>query len=280
MAAQPDGRLTITFLSVAPTGQPPQGEAILIHTPDGKTALIDGGLDATSLGQELDQRLPFWQRSLDMVLLTTPRQDHLVALQDVISRYQVGEILDAGMVHPSAGYALWRRTISDRNLQFVRVGQGITIALGTQVMLQVFWPTSPLHTGSNEELDNTLIVRLISPGLRVLLVGTAALSKYALTGLMNIDPGYLQADIVQIVGEAGKAFPSELSTVLQAAQPSLLVITPSALTPKQRKLGEEPTMAPSLLPVSAQSRWQVVQTAQAGTTEISSSESAWSINTE
>jgi len=274
LAAQPDGRLTITFLSVGPPGKPPQGEAILIHTPDDKTILVDGGPDATSLSQELDQRLPFWQRSLDMVLLTTSRQDHLVALQDVITRYQVGEVLDAGMVHPNAGYALWRRTISDRNLQYVRVRQGTTIAEGTQVMLQVFWPTSPLHTGSNEELDNTLIVRLVSPGLRVLLVGTAALSKYALTGLMNIDPGYLQADVVQIVGEAGKAFPSELSAVLQAAQPSLLVITPSALTPKQRASGGEPGITPPLVPVL-----QVVQTVQAGTTEISSSESGWSINT-
>ncbi len=121
---------------------------------------------------------------------------------------------------------------------------------------------------------DTLIVRLVSPGLRVLLVGTAALSKYALPGLMNIDPGYLQADVVQIVGEAGKAFPSELSAVLQVAQPSLLVITPSALTPKQRAPGGEPIMAPPLVPVP-----QVVQTAEEGTMEISSTESGWSINT-
>ena len=101
LAAQPGGRLTITFLNVSPANQPPQGEAILITTPDGKTALIDGGLDATSLGQELDSRLPPWQRSLDFVILTSPKSDHLDGLQDVVSRYQVGEVLDAGMLHPS-----------------------------------------------------------------------------------------------------------------------------------------------------------------------------------
>src|SRR5579885_894875 len=61
MAAQPDGRLTITFLTVGPAGQPPQGQAILIRTGDGKAILLDGGLDATSLSQELDSRLPPWQ---------------------------------------------------------------------------------------------------------------------------------------------------------------------------------------------------------------------------
>ncbi len=81
-------------------------------------------------------------------------------MQDVVSRYQVGEVLDAGMLHPSTGYALWRRTISERNLHYVQVRQGTTLSLGTQVELQVFWPPSPLHKGSNEELDNGLVVRL------------------------------------------------------------------------------------------------------------------------
>jgi competence protein ComEC len=81
LAAQPGGRLTITFLSLVSSGeQASQGEAVLISTPDGKTILIDGGLDPTPLGEELDSRLPFWQRSLDMVVLTSPRPDHLGGL--------------------------------------------------------------------------------------------------------------------------------------------------------------------------------------------------------
>ena len=123
LATRTNDQLTITFLSVGPAGQPPQGEAILIRTPDGKTALIDGGLDATSLGQTLDARLPFWQRSLDLVLLTTPRTDHLTASQDIVSRYQIGEVADAGMLHPNTGYALWRRTIAERNIHYLQLRQ-------------------------------------------------------------------------------------------------------------------------------------------------------------
>src|SRR5260370_39515612 len=159
-AARPDGRLTITFLSVGQAGQVAQGEAILIHTPDRKTILIDGGLDATSLGQELDNRLPFWQRWLDVVMLTTTRPDHMAGLQDIVSRYQVGEVLDAGMLHPSSGYALWRRTIAEPGLHYVQVRQGTTVAVGSQVILQVLSPPSPLHQGSNEVYDNSLVVRL------------------------------------------------------------------------------------------------------------------------
>src|SRR6266699_7214385 len=108
------------------------------------------------------------------VILTTARQDHLIGAQDVISRFQVGEVLDAGMLHPSTGYALWKRTINDRNFSYSQVRAGTSIPLGTQVTLQVLWPPSPLHQGSDEEQDNALVVRLVAPHLGMLLLGAAA----------------------------------------------------------------------------------------------------------
>jgi competence protein ComEC len=123
-AAPSNEQLSITLLNVGPAGKPSQGEAMLIRTIDGKTILVDGGLDATSLAQELDSRLPFWQRSIDTVILTSPRQDHLIGAQDVTSRFQVGQVLDAGMLHPSTGYALWKRTIHDRNIPYTQVREG------------------------------------------------------------------------------------------------------------------------------------------------------------
>ncbi len=258
MAAPANEQLSIILLNVGPAGKPSQGEAILIHTIDGKIILLDGGLDATSLAQELDSRLPFWQRSIDTVILTSPRQDHIIGARDVISRFQIGEVLDAGMLHPSAA--------------------GSSIPLGTQLTLQVLWPPSPLHKGTSEELDNALIMRLVAPHFSILLLGVAALSKYALSGLLTtIDHGYLQATIVQVVGEVGKAFPKELSTVLRLASPSLIIITPAALSSKLSKAGTTSTILP---PQFVNQSWQVIQTAQAGTTGINSSASGWNISAE
>src|SRR6266550_5482104 len=88
----------------------------------------------------------------------------------------------------------------NRNLRYVEIRQGATIAVGSQVALQVFWPRSSLHKGGNEEVDNGLIVRLFTPGLRLLFLGASAMSKYALNGLLSdIAPYYLQAEIVQVV---------------------------------------------------------------------------------
>ena len=271
LASQSDGHLTIAFLNVGPTGQPSQGEAILIRTADGKTALIDGGPDAASLAQELDSRLPSWQRSLDLVVLTTPRADSLTGLQDIVQRYQIGEVIDAGMLHPTSAYALWRHTIAERNLTYKQVVQGTAVALGTQVVLQVLWPAH-LHKGSNEDHDNGLIIRLVTPGLRILLLGATAESKYALTGVTTtFASNYLQAEIVQMVGEVDKPFLTELGVVLQQAHPSWLVITPASLSSKQRKTAGTSTIIRSVPPLLSAGHWQIVQTAQQGTIEIDSS---------
>ena len=280
----PDGRFTIAFLNVGPANAPSQvgpanapsqGEAIFVRTPDGKTMLIDGGLDAASLAKELDPRLPFWQR-LDVVILTSPRSDTLTGLQDAVSRYQIGEVLDAGMLHPTTGYTLWRKTIADRHLNYVPVHQGMTIPVGTSVLVQVLWPPSPLHKSSSEEVDNGLILRIVAPGVSVLLLGASILSHYALAGLLtSVDASYLHADIVQVVAEAGKKIPTELSTLLQMAKPSLVVITPAALSAKQRKAGATSILEP-LPTVFTGANWQTIQTAQRGTCEISSTNQGWS----
>ncbi len=236
LIVQPNGDLTVTFLFVGPAGQPPQGEAILVRTPEGKTMLIDGGMDVVSLSQTLDRQLPPWQRSLDIVLLTCPRQDHIAGLLDVVTRYSIGEVIDAGMLHPNTTYARWRRTISERNLQYTQVVQGDTISLGTTTKLRVLWPTLPLHSGTNEVRDNGLIIQLLAPGLHMLLLGASAQSNYALAGLMgSIDVNVLQSDVVQIVGEADKPIPQALVDVLQKVHPSLLVVSPAELSAAQRK---------------------------------------------
>jgi competence protein ComEC len=280
-AAQANANLTITFLDVTSKGQP-QGESILLRTPDNKTLLIDGGLDAASLAQELDSRLPSWQRSLDAVLLTTPRQDHLVGLLDIVQRYAIGEIIDAGMLHPGTTYSLWRRTISERNIPYLTARQGTNITIGSFVSLQILWPASPLHKGSNEVRDNGLILRIVTPGLRILLLGAGAQSTYALSGLLNtVDTTYLHAEIVQMIEEASVPFPVELDSVLQRANPALLLMTPAAIS-KKKKTATSSTIQSSISTSLQNNRWQdipTVRTAQLGTIEIQSNRQGWSVNT-
>ena len=278
LTPQNNGYFSISFLDVGPAGAPSQGEAIFVRTSNGQTALIDGGLDPASLSQALDNRFPSWQRTLDVVLLTSPRAEHITGLLDIIQRFQVQEVIDAGMLHPNTTYARWRRTITERNLRYLSVAQGMTIPIDAEVALQVLWPLH-LHKGSDEGRDNALIVRILAPGVHVLLLGAAAQSNYALTGLgTDLASNYLQAEIVQMVGEVNKPYPAALRGILQKAHPTVLIITPPLLRTKQNKGATADNLTPSRSVVPTGSDCQVIQTSQTGTVEIKSTTIGWSMN--
>ena len=59
-----DGCLDVAFLGVG------QGDAIFIQTPSGQQVLVDGELGGSVLRSQLGRRMLFWDRTLNVVLLT------------------------------------------------------------------------------------------------------------------------------------------------------------------------------------------------------------------
>jgi competence protein ComEC len=85
-AGLPDGKLHLWFLDVG------QGDAILARLPAGEWVLIDGGPDS-SVVQRLSGLMPFYEREIDVVILSHPHADHLNGLVEVFKRYRVKNLL-------------------------------------------------------------------------------------------------------------------------------------------------------------------------------------------
>jgi competence protein ComEC len=98
VAAVPGERLEVSFLDVG------QGDAIWIQTPSGQQILVDGGPDLEKIFLELGERLPFWDKSLDLVVLTHPEDDHIVGLVEVLGRYKIGQVLEPGLEQDTMTY--------------------------------------------------------------------------------------------------------------------------------------------------------------------------------
>jgi len=62
-ATIPDGNLHVSFLDVVG-----DGDAILIQTPAHQDILVDGGPGSQSITLELGKRLPFWDRTIDLIV--------------------------------------------------------------------------------------------------------------------------------------------------------------------------------------------------------------------
>ena len=113
-----------------------RGHMTLIETPGGNRALIDGGRDAEEAVRALESHLPFWDRSLDVVLLTHPDVDHVGGLQAVVERFDVGLLIESPVDHPSQTYAAWRN-IADAHPNRTVADPGQIVALDHGVALHV-----------------------------------------------------------------------------------------------------------------------------------------------
>lgn len=184
VGARPDGRLHMTVLDVG------QGDSILLQGPSGGRALIDTGPDPARLAALLDQRIPAWDRRLDLVVLTHPHEDHVAGLAAVLDRYRVREIVEPGMVGPGPGDAAYRRRLAELGRQSRVVAAGDVLWLDGMRM-EVEWPlpgTVPLRPpDTGTAINNVSIVLDVQfGGRRLVLAGDVE---------EQIDPQMLAAGI-------------------------------------------------------------------------------------
>ena len=80
-----------------------QGDSIFIKTPENHQILIDGG-PQNKVIEELGEVMPFFDKSLDLVVLTHPHADHIDGLVEVLKRYRVDNVLVTGVNYENPTY--------------------------------------------------------------------------------------------------------------------------------------------------------------------------------
>lgn len=90
-------RFRVTFLAVG------QGDSALIQFRDGHHMLVDCGPDAGVLAH-LGRALPWYERTIDYLVVTHPDRDHYAGCIDVLKRYRVGHIITNGRSKSDALY--------------------------------------------------------------------------------------------------------------------------------------------------------------------------------
>jgi competence protein ComEC len=164
----PDGRLHAAFLDVG------QGDAIFITTPRGQQILVDGGPSPSALLSGLGRRMPFWDRSIDLVILTHPDSDHLTGLVPVLERYQVGQVLQsAGAGESSPAYEQWRALIAQKGIPLQEAVAGMQVETGDGVVLEVLNPPPGATSEKAGDNDLSVVVRLVAGRASFLLTGDA-----------------------------------------------------------------------------------------------------------
>lgn len=159
--------LEVDFLDIG------QGDAILITTPSGKQALVDGGMTDAALA-ELAKQMPFYDRKIDYIIATHPDADHIGGLIPVMERYEVGEIFSNDAPSDSATYQKWLAIINQNHIPHHLLRQGDVLDFGDEVRFEVLWPNRSYLGGNIDNLNNTSVVgRLVFGQNEAMLTGDA-----------------------------------------------------------------------------------------------------------
>jgi len=156
-ATMPDDKLHVSFLDVG------QGDAILIQKGN-QQVLVDGGSSPQALALELGDRMPFWDRTIELIILTHPHDDHLTGLVEVLQRYKVEQVLYPDLDYKSPLYDEWLNLIKEKDIEYTLAEAGQVIDLGDGVVIKVLNLQTPLLSSTESDIDNNGVVLRLSLG--------------------------------------------------------------------------------------------------------------------
>jgi competence protein ComEC len=217
----PDGRLHVAFLDVG------QGDAILITTPQGQQILVDGGPSPAALTSALGHEMPFWDRSLDLVVMTHPDADHITGLAEVLHRFRVDGWLDNGQPGDDPISLQCQALLAEAGTNHYVAHAGDRLDLGEGLALEVLHPPPEgVPTTAADGNNNSLVLRLVWDRAGFLLTGDLeAEGERVLVGSGQT----LAADVLKVAhhGSGG----SSTAAFLAAVDPAYAVVSVGAGNP-------------------------------------------------
>ncbi len=128
------GKFHLVFCDVG------QGDAIFIRTPKGSDILIDGGPDDSVLSC-LAGHMPFWDRDLELVILTHPHADHLNGLISVSKRYRIISFATENLKNRSRGFSALMEILEKQNIKISYIYAGDRFVLRDGVTIEIVGPS-------------------------------------------------------------------------------------------------------------------------------------------
>jgi competence protein ComEC len=208
----PDKNLHIVFLNVG------QGDATLIRQGN-QQVLIDGGPSSQTINLNLGKYIPFWDKVIELVVLTHPDADHLTGLVDVIQKYRVEQVLYPDFSSNTSLYQEWMALLHDRKVKSI-VGQANQyVDLGNCISLSLLNPSIPtaLETSSD---DNGIVLRLDDRLVSFLFTGDiSALGEFTLIS----NRANLESSVLKVAHHGSSGSTTE--EFLNAVKPQIAVIS-------------------------------------------------------
>lgn len=189
--------LTVAFLDIG------QGDSIFIEAPNGNQVLVDAGPNAKVL-TELGKVMPWYDKTLDMIIATHPDQDHIGGFVEVLKRYKIDYELEPGVKSESQTNKVIHELMEQGGVQIHQARKSMKVELDDDVVLTILYPDRDVY--EMETNDASIIARLTYGETEVMLTGDAPIKveKETIAYEENI-----QSDILKVGHHGSKTSTSE-----------------------------------------------------------------------
>lgn len=162
----PDGKLHVHILDVG------QGDSVLLQSPSGKMILVDGGPDLKAL-EHLGNYFSFFNRTIDLLILTHPDLDHITAFPDVLKRYKIKALLLTGIQKNNAPrYESFLYQLTEQHSSILLADPKKDIDMGDSLILDILWPPKETVATNPSKANNTsIVIRALFGSGSILLTG-------------------------------------------------------------------------------------------------------------
>ncbi|HLC69730.1 MAG TPA: MBL fold metallo-hydrolase [Patescibacteria group bacterium] len=156
----------VTFFDIG------QGDAFLIEFETGEQMLVDCGKDKKILSK-LGSALPFYDRTIDYLLITHYDSDHYGGCADVLRRYRVLKVVDNGLKKPGDPYFDSFEIYREKEKASYEAGHAdLSWRIGEEV-INFFGPGTDYGLDSTDHNENSLVFKLSRKDKDWLFMGDA-----------------------------------------------------------------------------------------------------------
>jgi competence protein ComEC len=163
--------------------------------------------------------MPFYVRTLDLVVLTHPHPDHINGLIEALKRYEVMAVLITGINYKYAGYDEFLEILDEKDIKvFLADGRDFQL---DGVMFDMIFPFGSIQGREFENINNSSIVfRLIYGESEFYFSGDAELPVEAQIVAKNID---VYADVLKVAHHGSRTASSD--ALVDLIHPAYAVIS-------------------------------------------------------
>ena len=198
-----------------------QGDSSFIKTPEGHKIIIDGGPDYNQATEKLNKEMPFWDKEIDLLVLSHPEQDHFMGLFKILKLYKVKNIVQTGDEKDTEQFKSFKAAILNEEKEGAKIyilDAGDKVFIG-KTKMEILFPFNLVATNGQSVNENCLVTKLIFNKNTFLFAGDISdqQEKQVIDSHEIID-----SDVLKVAHHGSKY--SSSAGFLEAVSPKIAVI--------------------------------------------------------